>query len=407
MARNLAPSGATFGTGKFGQGLAGGQPYISGQNFTLPITIEAIVQSTASMLQVIVGLTPGFNFYLGLNSDGHLVGSTNSSGSAAVDVVGTRVLNDGALHSVAAVITSSGMTIFSDGITDGNGSQGFRQNNNDTLTIGGLSGSSYPFNGTIDEVRISNIARYSANYTPSATAFTPDTNTLALYHFDGDTNDAAGATGGLGPLNIGWIGDSIPAGTNGNPVQAMADYLTGVGYTPTMTNRAVGGTTTQDWLPGGSYLPGALSAFQSAGVTVAMIGLGTNDARTPLSLTPAQHSANMARIVTTIRASGPKVVINHPIWTLPNAGSSGAQWPADPNTVYKNYFAANMQLTDGTGVFAGDAAGFSLFGINPSYLADGIHPTSSSNPLLGQLWGFGLLYRYGAAGGIPNRWSHS
>jgi len=38
-----------------------------------------------------------------------------------------------------------------------------------------------------DEIRISNSVRYTATFTPSASAFTNDANTLALFHFDGGT----------------------------------------------------------------------------------------------------------------------------------------------------------------------------------------------------------------------------
>jgi hypothetical protein len=49
--------------------------------------------------------------------------------------------------------------------------------------LGGKAG--YPFfAGQIDEVRLSNVVRYDTAFTPLAAPFEPDTNTLALYHFD-------------------------------------------------------------------------------------------------------------------------------------------------------------------------------------------------------------------------------
>jgi hypothetical protein len=43
------------------------------------------------------------------------------------------------------------------------------------------------FNGNIDEVRISNIARYTANFTAPTVAFVRDANTVMLQHFDATT----------------------------------------------------------------------------------------------------------------------------------------------------------------------------------------------------------------------------
>ena len=43
------------------------------------------------------------------------------------------------------------------------------------------------FPGLVDEVRISNISRYSTNFTPPTYLFTSDSNTVVLYHLDAGT----------------------------------------------------------------------------------------------------------------------------------------------------------------------------------------------------------------------------
>jgi hypothetical protein len=44
------------------------------------------------------------------------------------------------------------------------------------------------WDGYMDEIRISKVARYTSNFTPSASAFTLDDNTLLLLHMDGENN---------------------------------------------------------------------------------------------------------------------------------------------------------------------------------------------------------------------------
>jgi len=51
--------------------------------------------------------------------------------------------------------------------------------------IGTNEGETQFFNGYIDEFRSSDIARYTTTFTPTTSAFTADSNTFALLHFDG------------------------------------------------------------------------------------------------------------------------------------------------------------------------------------------------------------------------------
>jgi hypothetical protein len=53
------------------------------------------------------------------------------------------------------------------------------------LAIGAQRDGTSSFPGHIDEIRISNSARYSANFTPSTTPFQNDANTMLLMHMDG------------------------------------------------------------------------------------------------------------------------------------------------------------------------------------------------------------------------------
>ena len=49
-------------------------------------------------------------------------------------------------------------------------------------------------NGSIDEFRISNVARYDKDFEPPHKAFIPDMHTAVLFHFDGDSVGMSGDT---------------------------------------------------------------------------------------------------------------------------------------------------------------------------------------------------------------------
>lgn len=90
------------------------------------------------------------------------------------------------------------------------------------LRVGGFPGYSY-FNGEIDELRLSNVVRYTAAFTPPESALGVDANTLALYRFnEGNGQITADLVGASGALSLGattatgaddpvWVESSAPA----------------------------------------------------------------------------------------------------------------------------------------------------------------------------------------------------
>ncbi len=109
-------------------------------------------------------LSPDAAFSIPLNNWVHFALSVTSSNSASIFYNGAKVGEEQ---------LSAPLCISSDMILGANGDM-------DPQTF---------FKGDMDEVRISNIARYSDSFTPPAAPFTVDSNTLDLWRFDGTTND--------------------------------------------------------------------------------------------------------------------------------------------------------------------------------------------------------------------------
>lgn len=62
------------------------------------------------------------------------------------------------------------------------------------LTIGDDLGDNGPWTGWLKEVRISNVARWTSNFTPPASEYTPDIYTALLLHMDSGFTDSAGGS---------------------------------------------------------------------------------------------------------------------------------------------------------------------------------------------------------------------
>jgi hypothetical protein len=111
---------------------------------------------------------------------------------------GGNEVSAGQWHHVAATFDGTtvrnfidGELVF-DGVLDGNTADDYAG----PLTIGRTSDNTdFPFDGIIEELRLSNVARYAASFSLPTEPFEVDDSTVALWHFDGtgqEVTDAAG-----------------------------------------------------------------------------------------------------------------------------------------------------------------------------------------------------------------------
>lgn len=245
-------------------------------------------------------------------------------------------------------------------------------------------------------------------YRSTAAAFTPgagniltgktsttlaDTTAAAntIYYYKVVATDAVAASvtsnqivGGLwlAPLVIGYIGDSITAGGAPTGVPTILKMLRKERQV-SINNQGIGGTTTTDWIPAGSILGPAKTAFAGAGVTYVSIMLGTNDAKTLVATSAATVASNISSICSNLIASGYKVILNQASAMVP--GSFGEWDEASPGRL-QAYWAALVPLCNGTTILQGDNLAFQYFGEHPQELVDGVHPSSTGNQSFAQLW---------------------
>ncbi|MBX9680208.1 MAG: hypothetical protein K2X38_15715 [Gemmataceae bacterium] len=168
-----------------------------------PVTFEAYCTPEEFRPGMLLGVV---NFAIG--TSGNRWSLANGTGLIAVN--GPPIEFGKRVH-VAAVRTSDGAKLFIDGKLADHVKNVDRPIRNGNFYLG--SG----FTGLIDELRISKSARYDKDFTPEA-RFTPDKDTVALYHFDEGIGDVIEDASGNG--HHGRTGNATWANADGSPILA-------------------------------------------------------------------------------------------------------------------------------------------------------------------------------------------
>jgi len=99
------------------------------------------------------------------------------------------------------------------------------------ISIGGIDAAtdSFGINGYMDEVRVSDNARYTSGFTPSTSAFANDDNTLLLVHCDGANGSTTFTDDTVTPLATGGTFSTYNDGTNDYAIHTLTSSDT---FTP-------------------------------------------------------------------------------------------------------------------------------------------------------------------------------
>ncbi len=172
-----------------------------GYDTSKSVTLEATVKMQSAGRKQSIFSGP-YGSGVGLQPQGTLAFSVPQKDSSAVWVQADNTFASGSTVHLAAVSDGKQIRLYING-------KGQAHTESVTSTVhiparfrlgvraGGVDDMTNHFHGIIDEVRISNIARYDKDFTP-AKRFEADKNTLALYHFDSGSGDVLKDSSGNG-----------------------------------------------------------------------------------------------------------------------------------------------------------------------------------------------------------------
>lgn len=262
-------------------------------------TIECWIRTTNNTsLRIIFGHSgpPTGDYWLGLDG-GRLAGTGWATGS-------NPVISDGAWHHVAIDVNAGAKTLYVDGTATQNiGAGGYSIGGVFCLSGWGNSGASWDWIGNIDELRISTVRRYTANFTPPATPLTVDGSTAALYHLDGDATPAVTLTGVAGwsmGFSQGFTDGTAPSAvdlTVAGATQAQTAGAATITVLPNVPTTFAGTTGTVTGLTSGQSYHVRVRARDAAGNWSALsapITVTATSAATALTVASADQAQTAA-----------------------------------------------------------------------------------------------------------------
>lgn len=162
----------------------------AGGDFTLEgwfLTSRSHTSSTTSGWRGLFGIVgPDGNIWLRHNSE-----AIEWNWGSGIDFTSSNSQTVGSWFHAAFVMSGGTATIYIDGTSGGTDSRTGDFAGASQLNIGISYSGNADWEGYIDEVRVSGVARYSGNFTPSTSEFTSDSDTILLLHMNGDNDGTA------------------------------------------------------------------------------------------------------------------------------------------------------------------------------------------------------------------------
>lgn len=147
-------------------------------NNTGPFTIDFWMRTASTAKQHLVrkgidGAWSVIEYGLFINNNANkMTFQLSNNGGTGTTLTSTTSVNDSAWHHIACTRIGNKFELYIDGASEANASQAITiKDGSTTLSIGGESDATNMYTGWLDEVRISRVARWNANFTPPSAPY--------------------------------------------------------------------------------------------------------------------------------------------------------------------------------------------------------------------------------------------